>query len=87
MERSTFIRTDTGKSYAIDYSLDRIEQLVDPKLFFRVNRNFIVNFSAIQDILVYSSNRLKIIVNAGAEKDDILVSRERVAEFKGWMDR
>ena len=55
MGRSTFIRTDTGKSYAIDHSLDKIEQLVDPKLFFRVNRNFIVNFSAIQDILVYSS--------------------------------
>lgn len=87
MGRSTFIRTDTGKSYAIDHSLDKIEQLVDPKLFFRVNRNFIVNFSAIQDILVYSSNRLKIILNAGKEKDDILVSRERVAEFKGWMDR
>lgn len=87
MERSVFIRTDTRKSYAIDHSLDKIEQLVDPDLFFRVNRNFIVNYSAIRDILAYSSSRLKIILDTGTEKEDILVSRERVAEFKEWMDR
>lgn len=87
MERNTFIQTDTGKTYPIDYSLDRIEQLVDPGQFFRINRNFIVNFSAIQDILIYSSGRLKIILNGWTEKEDILVSRERVTEFKKWMDR
>ena len=87
MERNTFIQTYTGKTYPIDYSLDRIEQLVDPGQFFRINRNFIVNFSAIQDILIYSSGRLKIILNGWTEKEDILVSRERVTEFKKWMDR
>lgn len=87
MERNTFIQTDTGKTYPIDYSLDKIEQLVDPGQFFRINRNFIVNFSAIQDILIYSSGRLKIILNGLTEKEDILVSRERVTEFKEWMDR
>ena len=87
MERNTFIQTDTGKTYPIDYSLDKIEQLVDPGQFFRINRNFIVNFSAIQDILIYSSGRLKIILNGWTEKEDILVSRERVTEFKEWMDR
>lgn len=87
LERSTFIQTDTGKHYAIDHSLDKIEQLVDPGLFFRVNRNFIVNYTAIRDIIAYSSNRLKIILNNQTEKEEILVSRERVAEFKEWMDR
>lgn len=87
MERNTFIQTDTGKTYPIDYSLDKIEQLVDPGQFFRINRNFIVNSSAIQDILIYSSGRLKIILNGWTEKEDILVSRERVTEFKEWMDR
>ena len=87
MERNTFIQTDTGKTYPIDYSLDKIEQLVDPGQFFRINRNFIVNFSAIQDILIYSSGRLKIILNGWTEKEDILVSLERVTEFKEWMDR
>lgn len=87
LERSTFIQTDTGKHYAIDHSLDKIEQLVDPGLFFRVNRNFIVNYTAIRDIIAYSSSRLKIILNNQTEKEEILVSRERVAEFKEWMDR
>ena len=81
------MRTDTGKEYAIDHSLDKIEQLVDPALFFRVNRNFIVNFYAMQDIVAYSSNRLKVVLSNRIEKEDILVSRERVAEFKEWMDR
>lgn len=86
-ERCNFMQIDTGKSYPVDYSLDKIEQLVDSKLFFRVNRNFIVRFSAIQDIIAYSSNRLKIILTNRTEKEEIIVSRERVAAFKEWMDR
>jgi DNA-binding LytR/AlgR family response regulator len=86
-ERCNFIHVESGKNYAIDYSLDKIEQMVDPKLYFRINRNFIINFSAIQDIIAYSSNRLKIILTNWGENDEILVSRERVAEFKEWMDR
>lgn len=86
LERSTFILTDKGKSYPIDHSLDKIEQLVDPKYFLRVNRNCIVNFAAIHDIISYSSSRLKIVINQ-MDHEDILVSRERVAGFKEWMDR
>jgi len=56
-------------------------------MFFRVNRNFIINFSAIQDIIIYSSSRLKVMLTNWEENDEILVSRERVAEFKEWMDR
>ncbi|GHT47998.1 DNA-binding response regulator [Bacteroidia bacterium] len=86
-ERCNFMLTDTGKSYPVDYSLDKIEQLVDQKLFFRVNRDFIVHFSAIRDIIAYSSNRLKIRLTNRDEIEDIIVSRERVAAFKEWMDR
>ena len=86
-DRCNFINVYNGKNYAIDYSLDKIEQLVDPGLFFRINRNFIINFSAILDIIAYSSSRLKIILANWTDKDEILVSRERVAEFKKWMDR
>jgi DNA-binding LytR/AlgR family response regulator len=61
--------------------------MIDSKMFFRVNRTFIINFLAIQDIIVYSSSRLKIMLTNWEENDEILVSRERVAEFKEWMDR
>lgn len=86
-ERSTFLRTDSGKNYAIDYSLDKIERLLDPQQFFRVNRNFIVRYSAIRDIVAYSSNRLKITLLTPPDTEEILVSRERTGEFKNWMDR
>ena len=86
-ERCNFIHVNKGKNYPIDYSLDRIEQLINSKSFFRINRNFIINFSAIQDIIAYSSNRLKIILNDWTEKKEIIVSRERVSDFKEWMDR
>ena len=76
-----------GKNYPVDYSLEQLEQLIDTKLFFRVDRTHIVNFHAIKDVIAYSSSRLKIILTNPIEKDEILVSRERVSDFKNWMDR
>lgn len=87
LERSVFLLTCSGKSYPVDYSLDKIEQLVDPGLFFRVNRNFIVNYYAVQDMIAYSSSRIKIVLANRIGQEDILVSRERVPGFKQWMDR
>lgn len=85
-ERCNFIATNKGKNYPVDYSLDKIERMIDGRRFFRVNRNFIVNFHFIRDVVAYSSNRLKIIVE-GFSDEEIIVSRERVGEFKDWMDR
>jgi len=86
-ERCNFINTRHGKNYAIDYSLDKAEKMLDPKRFFRVDRDHIINFSSIKDIIVYSSNRLKITIDGWKDCDVILVSRERVSDFKDWMDR
>ncbi|NJK87866.1 MAG: response regulator transcription factor [Bacteroidales bacterium] len=86
-ERCNFLFADTGKSYPIDQSLDKIEHMLERTKFFRVNRNFIVQFNAIQDIIAYSSSRLKIIVYCWSDPEEILVSRDRVSDFKAWMDR
>lgn len=86
-ERCNFILVENGKNYPIDYSLDKIEQLIDPNTFFRINRNCIINYSAIRDIIAYSTNRLKIKLKEWPENEDVIVSRERVAAFKEWMDR
>jgi DNA-binding LytR/AlgR family response regulator len=87
LERNTFVLTDGGKSYPVDYSLDRIEQLIDPNVFFRISRNFILNIHAVRDIIACSSSRLKIRLNCPLpELGEITVSRERVAAFKAWMD-
>ncbi len=87
MERSTFLYIDSNKSYPLDYSLDQVEKLIDMEKFFRVNRNYIIHIAFIKDIIAYSSSRLRIILKDWSGKDEILVSRERVRDFKAWMDR
>lgn len=85
-ERNSFIRTKAGKTMDVDHSLDQLQKMVDPSLFFRVNRNVLVNINCIDEIIGYSSNRLKIRLSSGLDNDPI-VSRDKVSEFKKWMDR
>jgi len=87
LERATFIRTFADKDYSIDYSLDYIQKTIDLNSFFRINRNCIVNINAIGEILCYSSSRLKIKLNSHKPIDDLIVSREKVSEFKKWIDK
>jgi two-component system response regulator LytT len=84
--KSTFILDDSGKTYDINYSLEQIENLVDPRQFFRISRKYIVNIDAIADIITYTSSRLKLKIYKSKD-DDILVSRSRLAEFKKWLER
>ena len=86
-ERCSFINCIGGRNYPIEYSLDKTESMIDTRMFFRVNRNMIINFSSIMDILAYSSNRLRLTLKDWVEKEDIIVSREKVADFKKWIDR
>jgi DNA-binding LytR/AlgR family response regulator len=90
MDRATFIRTMLGKEYSIDHSLDNIQKIVDPSKFFRINRNCLVYISAISDIISYSSSRLQIRLNektSVVNEDYLVVSREKVSEFKKWIDK
>lgn len=86
LEKSTFLLDSTGKSYDIDYSLEQLEKLVDPGMFFRVSRKHMVNINAIADIISYSGSRLNLKV-LKSDEDDILVSRSRLAEFRTWLER
>ncbi len=85
LEKSTFIVDTNGKHYAVEYSLDRLENLVNPNIFFRVDRKYLVNRNFIYDIVAYSSNRLKIKLR-GYSDEDVVVSRKRVADFKKWLE-
>jgi hypothetical protein len=82
-ERSTFLKTKQDKTYDLDYSLEHLQNMVDPSLFFRINRNYLVNINCIDEIISYSTNRLKLKLG----KTELIVSREKVTEFKFWMDR
>ncbi|NJO88465.1 MAG: response regulator, partial [Chloroflexia bacterium] len=85
LEKATFLCTNENKSYALDFSLDQIEGLVDPQLFYRINRKFLVNIKAIKEVISYSGSRLKISFKY-SDEDDAIVSREKVADFKNWLE-
>lgn len=85
-ERNTFLQTQKGKTYDLDNSLEQLQKLIDPKLFFRVNRNYMVNINCIDEIISYSTSRLKLKLKTGTS-GDLIISRDKVSEFKRWMDR
>lgn len=83
--KATYAYTQEKRSFLLDNSLETWEEQLDPEQFFRVNRTFIVNIHAIKDIVSYSNSRLKLILNSYSETE-IIVSRERVKDFKNWIE-
>ena len=69
----------------IDSTLEVLEQDLDGANFFRISRKFIIPLKAIKEILVHSNSRLKIILPTYKE-DEVVVSREKVSDFKTWIN-
>ena len=83
-QKITFLHTSEGRAYPIDPSIDKIMQELDPSFFFRISRSHLVNINYIEDVISFSSSRLKIKLR-GVADDAIVVSRDRVKDFKGWL--
>lgn len=83
--RDAYLISENQKKYMIEYTLENLGGLLDPKYFFRVNRSFIVQINAIKDVTVYANRRLKLTLNQKWDKE-IIVSREKVADFKKWFE-
>lgn len=82
--KGTYIHTFDNRNYLIDSTLEILEQELDMKNFFRVSRKFIVPLQAIKEIQVYTNSRLKVILPTYKE-DEVIVSREKVQDFKTWL--
>ena len=82
--KATYFSTNTNRNYLIDSTLEELETQLSPDLFFRVSRKYYVNINAIKDIISYTNSRLKIMLNTYNESE-IIVSRERVKDFKNWI--
>lgn len=82
--KGTYIHTTEGRNYLLENTLEQLENELDPAQFFRVSRKFIISITAIKDIVVYTNSRLKIILPTYKE-DEVIVSRERVADFREWL--
>lgn len=85
-EKATFLQTLDQKRFIIDFTLEQLENMLDPQKFCRVNRKYIVSHSAIADIFTFSQSRLKLRLHHCTD-DKILISREKVNDFKQWLDQ
>ena len=82
--KGTYIHTVDNRDYLVDTTLELLEQELDPGVFFRVSRKFIISMSAIVEITVYSNSRLKVVLPT-YKSDEVVVSREKVNDFKTWL--
>jgi DNA-binding LytR/AlgR family response regulator len=86
LEKSTFICTQDNHHYPVDFSLDSLEGLIDPDVFFRINRQYIINFASISKIHVLSKSRIKI-ETIPAPNEPLLISTAKTHSFRLWLDR
>jgi two-component system LytT family response regulator len=85
-DKLVFIISNEGKKYNTDFSLDDLENLLSPQFFFRINRQFITHIQSIRNIHNYFNGKLKLNLHPEPAQD-VIVSRERAALFKKWLDQ
>lgn len=85
-ERTAWLTTRQGTTLPLEYSLDKIEQQLDPRQFFRISRQYLVSRPTIEALHIYSTSRLKLELHPAA-RHEVLVSRDRVANFKDWLGK
>jgi len=85
-DKTTFCCTVEGRSHILDFTIEQIEEMVNPQVFFRVNRKYLICAEALKDIITYTNSRLRQVLKNSTD-NEVIVARERVNEFKQWLDR
>ena len=84
-DKANYLLNKNGRNYLIDQSLEELDAVLNPSEFFRISRKFIVNYNFISEVIAYSNSRLR--VKLAVDIDELLiVSRERVKDFKAWLE-
>jgi len=87
IEKGVFLKDLNGQDLAVDYSLEQLCNILDPRKFFRINRDCIVSIDSITLMQSYSSSRLQLVIKNEQKDELFVVSREKVGAFKKWIDR
>ena len=83
-DKINFLTTVEGRRYTIDYNLDSLDAMLDPKTFFRINRQYIISINSIKEMFSYTKSRVLIKLNPPS-KHETIVSTERSGDFKLWL--
>ena len=87
LDKGVYLKTFEGKTYPVEYTLDKLESLLNPESFFRINRKFLVNMESISKMVAYSRGRVKLELKPKPDNDfDTIVSIDRSADFKKWLN-
>jgi DNA-binding LytR/AlgR family response regulator len=84
-DKINFLITKEGRRYTIDFNLDTLESMLDPKIYFRINRQFIIGIHSITEMFAYSKSRVLVKLDPPT-KQETVVSTERSGDFKLWLD-
>ncbi|MBK8519538.1 MAG: LytTR family DNA-binding domain-containing protein [Ferruginibacter sp.] len=83
-DKATFMCTKDARRFVVDFNLDTLDSMLDPKIFFRINRQYIISIHSIAEMFAYSKSRVLIKLNPAA-KHETIVSTERSSDFKHWL--
>lgn len=81
---NSFFKTFDNHLYPLDHSLDKLDAMLDPALFYRINRQVIIHFKAIREMYSWSKSRVRIILDPPSEFETI-ASTDRSGDFKQWL--
>ncbi len=84
--RLNFFKANDNKKYVVDYTMDELQEMLDPDKYFRISRSFYVSINSVDQIHDYFGNRLLLTLKPAVDKE-ALVSREKVTDFKKWMGK
>lgn len=84
--RLNFFKTYDNKKYVVDYTMDELEEMLNPERYFRISRSFYIAVDSVDQIHDYFGNRLLLHLKPEVDKEAI-VSREKVSDFKKWMGK
>ena len=87
LDKGVYMRTFQGNSYPVEYTLDKLETMLNPSVFFRINRKYMVNLDSISNMVAYSRGRVKLELKPKADDAfDTVVSIDRSGAFKKWLN-
>ena len=82
--KAVFMTLHDGKTYDLNFSLELLEEKLNPKYFFRANRKYIVQIQAVKEASIYSKSKLKLHLSP-TPTDEVIVSSQKASKFKQWL--
>ncbi|PHN05718.1 LytR/AlgR family response regulator transcription factor [Flavilitoribacter nigricans] len=82
-----YCKTWDNHRYFLEYSLEELIEMLDPVLFFRVNRSYIVHYKSLKAVSPYFNRKLILQLHPAPEQSDVIISKEKSTEFKRWLGK